>query len=518
MLFRLAPFAGLNKDLAAADLPVGAVTDSSNVRFREGRAELFLGQADAYGTAPVSPISAFPVRVGGARYWIVLSQTKAYCVTGSPAVWTNITRQAGGMDQDYAANLDTCWNGGILNGVPILNNGFNVPQMWSPVGAGTYLQALSNWPNTVTARVLRPFGNFMFAFDVTKSGTRYPYRVKWSHPADPGTVPVSWDETDGTKDAGEFDLAGPDFIVDALPLRQSLIVYKEGSTWIANQTGGEYKFGFQQLFSGSGMLSADCAVEVEGSHVVLTSSDVIRHDGSSMRSVLDKATRRWLFQNIDAAQYQRCFVTRNHYFNEVWICFPEVGQTRCTKALVYNHRDNTVSFRDLPNVTSANTGLVDDTAADSFDGGEGLPFDADGLPFDANEFGAQLERTMLCSPDRTSLILADSGPTFFVSPVPGMLERLGLAFDAPNQVKTVTRVLPRVNAPDGTVLVFRIGGQMTANGPVDWSDPVTFTVGVDQTVDAFASGRFLAYRVESSSAYGWSLEGLDFEATPRGSW
>lgn len=518
MLVRLAPFAGLNKDLAASDLPVGAVTDARNVRFREGRAELFLGQADAYGTAPIAPISAFPVRIGGARYWIVLSQTKAYCVTGTPMVWTNITRQNAGVDQDYAATLDTCWNGGILNGVPILNNGFNVPQMWSPVDPGTKLQALSNWPNTVTARVFRPFGNVMFAFDVTKSGTRYPYRVKWSHPADPGTVPVSWDETDGALDAGEFDLAGPDFIVDALTLRQSLIIYKEGSTWIANPIGGEYKFSFQLLFNGSGMLSADCVVEVEGSHVVLTASDVIRHDGSSMRSLLDKATRRWLFQNIDADQYQRCFVTRNHYFNEVWICFPEVGHTRCTKALIYNHRDNTISFRDLPNVTSANTGLVEITAAESFDGGEGVPFDADLTLFDANEFGAQLERTMLCSPDRTSLILADSGTTFFGTPVQGAIERTGLSFDAPNQVKTVSRVMPRVNAPIGTVLTIRIGGHMTVNGEVTWSDPVTFMVGTDQTVDAFASGRFLAYRVESTTAFSWSLEGLDFEAIPRGSW
>ena len=47
MLQKLTPFAGLNKDLGVSDLPLGAITDCNNVRFREGYAELCLGQANA---------------------------------------------------------------------------------------------------------------------------------------------------------------------------------------------------------------------------------------------------------------------------------------------------------------------------------------------------------------------------------------------------------------------------------------------------------------------------------------
>lgn len=517
MLAPVIPFVGLNKDLSAEDLPLGAVTDARNVRFREGYAEQFLGQVDAYGAAPIAPVSAFPVRIGSDRYWLALSQTKAYAVSGSPGTWTNVTRQTAGVDVNYAASLDTLWNGGVLNGVPIVNNGVDAPQMWLPPATGTKLVALTAWPANTTARVLRPFRNYMFAFDVTKAGTRYPHRVKWSHPADPGSVPVSWDEADATKDAGETDLDGAGYLVDARPLRQSLIIYKENSTHICNFTGAPFIFSFQQLFSASGMLSADCAVEIDGAHVVLTASDVIMHDGSSVRSLLDKATRRWLFQNIDSTAYDRCFLTKNVYFNEVWICFPELGQTACTKALVYNYKDGTISLRDLPDVTSGNTGLVDVTATTSIDS-KTQPIDSYLTSFDENEFGAQLERTLLCAPARPALALVDSGTQFFGSFISSMVERTGLTFGDPNKVKTVRRVRPRFRAPTGTVITFRIGGHMDLYGAVTWSDPVSFTVGTDVSVDAFATGRFGAYRIESSSAYQWRLDGMDFDFTERGGW
>jgi hypothetical protein len=509
------PLLGINKDISANETPIGAITDASNVRFREGAAELFQGQTDAYPTAPIAPVSTFPVRIGTARYWIALSLNKAYCVTGSPATWTNITRQTASIDVDYSASLDTLWNGGILNGVPILNNGTDVPQMWSPVATSQKLQALSAWPANVTARVMRPYRNYMFAFDVTKAGTRYPHRVKWSHPADPGTVPVSWDETDATKDAGEFDLDGAGFVVDALPLRQNLVVYKESSTYLCSIASAPAFFNFQLLFSASGMLSADCAVEIDGSHVVLTSNDVIRHDGISVQSIVDKATRRWLFQNIDSTAYDRCFVTKNVYFNEVWVCFPELGQTRCTKALVYNYKDNAISFRDLPGVTSANTGLVDEGASETFDSAAGT-FDSDVAPYNQNEFGAQLTRTMMCAPDRPALVLADSTTQYFGENIPGYVERTGISLDAPNQVKTIKRLRPRIRATAGSIMTFKVGSHMDLYGPVTWSAPVTYRVGQDFTVDAFASGRFLAWRMESSSSYGWRMDGLDLEFTARG--
>lgn len=171
MITTLGPFIGVNKDLSSGTLPLGAATGALNIRFREGYAEICLGQQDAYCPAPIAPISAFACQIGTVRYWIVLSQAKAYCVTGIPAVWTNITRQTASVDTDYAAELNTLWNGGVLNGVPFFNNGVDSPQMWAPVALTQRVQGLTAWPASTTCRVMRPFNNYLFAFDVTVSAT-----------------------------------------------------------------------------------------------------------------------------------------------------------------------------------------------------------------------------------------------------------------------------------------------------------------------------------------------------------
>jgi len=514
---KLTPFIGVNKDLGSDGLPLGSVTDSNNVRFREGYAELVMGQSVAYATAPIAPYSVFPLRTGSTIYWLVLGAAKGYAVTGAPATWTNITRQTASVDVDYAATLDTLWNGGVLNGVPIVNNGVDAPQYWSTISTGTKLAALPNWPAATTCRVMRPYLNFMFAFDVTKTGTRYPHRVKWSHPADPGAVPSSWDETSATLDAGEFDLDGAGFVVDAMPMGNTLIIYKQYSTHACTLSGNTLIFNFKPLFSGIGMIAPDCGVDVDGTHYVFTQSDIIRHDGTQVQSLLDKATRRWLFRQIDTTMLERCFVTKSVFHNEILFCYPSVGYTSCNKALVYNYKDGTLGVRDLPGATSGNTGQVEETASNTIDG-DTAPISSDNTAFDENDNAAQLQRTLLCVPSTPALVLMDSGSTTLGSVTSAYMERSGISLDAPDKVKTITRIRPRINAPSGTVLKFRAGGSMDLYGPIAWSQQVTFTVGTDVTVDAFASGRFLAWRCDSTEAYLWRLEGLDVEFEVRGGW
>lgn len=518
MLVKTAPFVGIIKDLMLDAFPAGAVTDANNVRFKEGSVEQYLGESVAYATAPIAPVTSMAIRNSTDKYFVVLSQAKAYAVTGTGPTWTNITRQTASVDVDYAATLDTLWNGGVLNGVPVLNNSVDLPQYWSTVAPATKLAALPNWPATATCRVMRPFSNYLFALDVTKAGTRYPHRVKWSHPADPGSVPSSWDETDATKDAGEFDLDGSGYLIDCMPMRNNLIIYKENSTHLCTYTGAPFIWSFQKLFSNSGMLSPDCGVEVDGYHYVLTNNDFIKHDGNTITSVLDKVTRRWLFQTMDSDYYDRCFVTRNVYFGEVWVCYVEVGQTSCTKALVYNYRNQTVSFRDLPAVTSASIGQAEDTALNTW-ASDSDAWDTDLTAWGAaREMGAQQERTLLSSQANSQLVLVDSGTTYRGTAISSYMERTGISFDAPDILKTITRLRPRVYAPAGTVLSFKVGSQSDLYGSVTWSSPVNFTVGTSVTVDTFATGRYLAWRMESASASGFRVEALDIEVSTRGAW
>ncbi|MDO6575225.1 hypothetical protein, partial [Staphylococcus pasteuri_A] len=66
---------------------------------------------------------------------------------------------------------------------------------------------------------------------------------------------MSWDETDVTIDAGEVDVAEtPDYLVDALQLGDTLILYKQRSAYVMRLIGQPYIFQVQKLPGDAGML------------------------------------------------------------------------------------------------------------------------------------------------------------------------------------------------------------------------------------------------------------------------
>src|SRR5690606_37246891 len=285
-----------------------------------------------------------PVTVGEARYWLYagLNKVHAVTITEGVSIHTNITRQTGGEDVDYAATPNS-WTSTLLGGIPILNPGNKVdpPQRWN-LDIEAKLQPLENWPANTYARSLRGCKQFLVALGITKDGVDYPFMVKWSHPADPGGVPISWEVNDPTVDAGVIDLAeGHDPIVDGLQLRDSFIIYKQASIWRMDFTGGPYVFQFRKVLGVSGALNRNCIVEVDGWHFVLTGSDVIMHDGQAATSILDKVSRRHLFQSIDVNNVGKCFVFKNPFMNEVFVCYPTIGSEWCNQAMVWNYVDKT---------------------------------------------------------------------------------------------------------------------------------------------------------------------------------
>jgi hypothetical protein len=195
---------GVNKDLSTHELPINAWTDAQNIRFLNGYVYQFYGHGEVYNSPSFAPQHVLPVNVGGGRYWIYLTADKAFAVTnsGGVAVHTDITHatpRTGVVNQ---------WTSTLLSGIPVINSGdtTHVPMTWDQNLANDFVD-LPNWPANTYCKSLRAYKNYLVALNITKTTTNYPYMVKWSHPADPGSVPASWDHTDATRDAGEFDLA-----------------------------------------------------------------------------------------------------------------------------------------------------------------------------------------------------------------------------------------------------------------------------------------------------------------------
>jgi hypothetical protein len=504
---------GLNKDLSQHELPLNAWSDCQNIRFLDGYASQFLGYGEVYNSPAVIPQHVLPCNVGGVRYWIYTGAAKTYAVTitAGVAVHTDITHVT------PRAGVVNHWTSSLLSGVPVLNAGdaVTVPMAWDLNPAHKCVDLL-NWPANTYCKSIKAFSNYLVALNITKGTTNYPFMVKWSHPADPGGLPSSWDQTDATKQAGEADIAdGYDAIVDGMQLRDAFIIYRENSIYRMDFIGGNYIFKFTKVFATAGALNRNCIADIDGRHVVLTSNDIIIHDGQSANSILDKATRRWLFQNMDVDNYVNAFVFANPFFNEVNICFTSIGSSSCDKALVYNYKDNTVSARDLPNANHANYGPVENGLSGNWNS-DNAPWSSDLTLWDGPDFVPSSARCILASAN-TKLYLLDASAAYDDSIPNAYLERQGLSFDAPETIKLIRGIRPRITGNMGDTVLISVGSQ---DDP--WALPayVTMTHVIGETIsnDCLVSGRYIAIKFATGSAYQWRLDSFDVDVLTGSSW
>jgi len=410
---------------------------------------------------------------------------------------------------DYSAAAASGWNGGVLGGVAILNNGVDIPQMMGTSDSAK-MEALSNWLGNTTCAVMRPFKRFLVALDTTESGTRYPFRVRWSHPAEGGTVPTSWDAADATKDTGYVDLSqSSGAVIDCLPLGDINVVYKEDSIWSMAFEGGQSIFGFRQLFSDAGIVGRHCVKDFDNKHFVVSEDDVYIHDGQTKQSIVDSQIRDELFNSIHPDYKTRTFVAADREKNEMWVCF--VSNTNSTDAFadtayVWNWRNNSWSKRDLPNVSFIGWGVVD--AVSTTDWTESGDWDTDNDSWD--------------SPLKPSLILADAGTTKLF--ILGTNQHSGTDYRAWVQkdsmqlgypgTKAITKIVPRV-AGTGAV-DFYVGNEMNPHEGITWKGPYSFTPGTHSEIPVRTTGNYIGIRAESTDDKTWALANMEIHWMPAG--
>ncbi len=507
---------GIVNDMPPADLHKDAWSAGENVQFVDGKAKKQAGHDEVFTAPSASPYFLLGIQQPTTYFWMYASKTSAYLTDGTTN--TDITRAAGGA---YSGDDDIRWNGGIIAGIPVINNGVDDPQMFTPVQTSTDLTSLT-WDGSDTwstkghtAKVIRTFRQYLIALDVTKSGTRYPQMVKWSTAADVASVPSTWDEADTTETAGETELAETNgYCIDCAPLRDANIVYKDDSTWGMQFVGGTAVFRFYKIFGEIGALTRECAKPFgqPNRHLVLTQGDLVVHDGAQAESVIDKRMKRWLFDQLGPDNYQRCLIVPNYRENEMWVCIPSGTSNWLVYALVWNYRDNTLAVRKLPSTTRfVSYGVIDPSEVTTWDT-DSDAWDSDTTVWSESQYNPSIREVLIGAGGKfyQGATTNQADGTNFTA----YLERQTLSLGDPTKVHSVTRVWPRMEG-SGSVDIY-VGHQMHADQAVTWEGPYAFTPGTDSHIDCRVTGRFHSIRFESTSADSWSLSGYELEVKPRG--
>ena len=275
-------------------------------------------------------------------------------------------------DNLYNTTTSENWRVTILNGLLVATNGFDTPQMW-PLANGVPnktipLRTLQNWGSKTNSganyycRSMAAFKTFLVGLNWGIGGVEYPNLVKWSTEASALSPPFSWDESDATLDAGEYQLTDtPGKIMDGLPYGDSFLIYKEDSIYVMNYVGTPYIFSFKLLSPTIGLLAKNAVAEFDAGHFFIGNSDCYITNGQQVTALLPNKMRREMFSDLNGDNYEKVFVAADYARNEMLACYPSGISTIPDKALIWNWKDNTFSLRGIPDLYHINSGIAEIT-------------------------------------------------------------------------------------------------------------------------------------------------------------
>ncbi len=375
----------------------------------------------------------------------------------------------------------------------------------------------------VYCRSMRAFRTFLVGLYVQKAGVNYPRLVKWSTEASTQSTPTSWNETDSTVDAGEYELADTKGdILDGLQLRDSFMIYKEDATYSMQFVGVPFIFSFRQLSPTIGAIAKNCVAEFDGGHAIFGKGNFYINDGQRLKPILPQKLKEYVFTQIDGDEVEKSFVAADYGRNEILFCYVSDGSigNQCDQAVVWNYITNTFVIRDLPDLSHMGYGVIRDPTRSSSWADSTNQWDTIAGPW-TTSFDSTDKVLLFASPTNTKLYRNGSGNKEDTSDMISYVERSGLTLNEQgvpdhSSVKRIKAIYPKMKVSSTNLVNIYVGSQMSTEEGISWKTPVQFTPNTQSKVSVRATGKMYAVKFESTGDLDWELDGYSIEVEDAG--
>ncbi|MGL5014179.1 MAG: hypothetical protein ACRC6V_07815 [Bacteroidales bacterium] len=463
----------------------------------------------------------------------------------------------------YNASPDNTWYYTTLSNAIVMNNRLDNPQGLVPYKDA--FEDIPGWgwpsknkrptgadkekpPRDWKAGRIRSFRNYLVALDMVEGGVDLPQRVRWSNVAYVNELPPDWIEDDESKDGGFNDMTDANGrIVDGVALRDSFVIYTDQETYLMEYVGGILIFQFKKLFSDSGVLAPECAVEFEQKHFVISKDDIFVHNGSSKQPVASGRVKQYLIDEISSVNPLATKVFAYTPRKEIWIQYVGPGQTKsdvvesktdsdiqwtCNKCAIWNWEWDTWSFCDIPASFDINMASPPDLETKEWE-----EFDDTDDWWDSDKYSAEQWSELgkdfikripyIASPDKT-LYTLDTGESHVKwdhatkseksRPVVAELLRTHLDMDevveSTRSHKFIRTITPQFRG-NGNIHCY-IGGSYNATQEPSWDNYQIFDIEEDVKIDAYSNNRYPAIRFADLGSGTWSFQGYDLDFIQEG--
>lgn len=523
---------GIVRDVHPYLLPHSVWSDGRNVRFQGEKCYGMGGVGKVFDSAVTGILGVGLVNSVDTEYVLYSTGAKVYSFDGTTA--SDITRASGG---DYSENEDNIFTIQSFNGLGILNQALDVPQVWDSSVGTNQLTMLTNWNANWKCKYMCQFGSMLVALGMAESGTDYPHKLRISHPAEAGAVPASWDETDVTKLAVEYSFPDTQHgeLTGGMELGNRFYVYKQGAIWVLDLTGDLDVVSRSPVTSGVGLYVPRSLVKIPNykgereAHFFAGEDNFYIMDGNAPFPVFEEVFSNEIKKFKDHANFDtKSFSVVHPRKHEVWFCVCEEGGSDFpTIAYCFNYYNGSYSIRTLSGASTIVSGVglgyqPDDTLVD-LPFSDGTYFD-DGTGFYNTELSPATSAVIEVSYELENLFYLDVGYMDYdqESYMNCYVERVGLATvqtdpRRPESTivdyghrKLVTSFVPKVY--DGSSARVTVGKQEVENEDVFWETAITLGVNkYKYNLPRPISGRFIAFKFESIGAAPFELGGFDYE-------
>ncbi|MDD9816750.1 MAG: hypothetical protein OXU61_01220 [Gammaproteobacteria bacterium] len=221
--------------------------------------------------------------------------------------------------------------------------------------------------DVVTAGTIVSFGNVLMAGNLIERNSAGDVIrdlrgvVRSSDVAAPGSIPTNWDPFQtAVNTADEILIADTGQITAMVQLQGNMYVYTANSiNQLRISANGLAESPITQTY---GALGRDTVFEFDGTHIVIGSDDIYVFPGhpGSIKSIADGRVRRRFYEDAHYLYQDRANIVRNNAYDELWISYASVasGDGEYDRVLIWNYRNNTFTYRDLPEARSITVGPV----------------------------------------------------------------------------------------------------------------------------------------------------------------
>jgi hypothetical protein len=158
-----------------------------------------------------------------------------------------------------------------------------------------------------------------------------------------------------TNQAGSVRLSHGSKIVTTLQSRQEIVVWTDQALYSLQYLGPPYVWGTQLLADNVSIASPNAAAMASGVTYWMGVDKFYKYDGRVQTLRCD--LRQFIYNDINALQYDQIFASTNEGFNEVWFFYCSSTSNTIDRYVIYNYAEDLWQYGTMARTAWLDTGL-----------------------------------------------------------------------------------------------------------------------------------------------------------------